>query len=75
MTESRVGKMLSENTIKKVISFVLIILILLPMFDLSKIDATSAQTFGLTSFFLTLKQGFTLDDPLTIDFFESNFEL
>lgn len=54
MQESRVGKMLSDNTIKKVIIFVLIILIVLPMFDLFKIDPVNAQIFSLNEFLIFL---------------------
>jgi len=43
MQESRVGKMLSDNTIKKVIIFVLLILICLPLFELGQVDTVNAQ--------------------------------
>jgi len=50
MQESRVGKLLSDNTTKKVISFVLILLILIPMFELTKIDPILPINKGLDMF-------------------------
>lgn len=50
MQESRVGKLLSDNTTKKVISFVLILLILIPMFELTKIDPSTPESKGLDIF-------------------------
>jgi len=45
--ESMVSKILTENTTKKVIIFVLVILIGIPLFDLNKISDIDAQNSGL----------------------------
>lgn len=50
MQESRVGKLLSDNTTKKVISFVLCLLIIIPMFELTKIDPSTPEGIGLDIF-------------------------
>lgn len=55
MQESRVGKLLSDNTTKKVISFVLILLILIPMFELTKIDPLLPTNKGLDMFLQILE--------------------
>jgi len=44
--DSMVGKILAENTTQKVVIFVLLILIGLPLFDLNKISDIDASSSG-----------------------------
>jgi len=74
MQESRVGKMLSDNTIKKVIIFVLLILICIPLLSLNLVDPVNAQAFGLNTF-LELYKNIDINDPTIPGLFASNFSL
>jgi len=74
MQESRVGKLLSDNTTKKVISFVLCLLIIIPMFELTKIDPSTPEGIGLDIFMYIIYSN-PLNSVYTKALFKKQFEL